>query len=184
MIDPQEIAFRRLFSAACEKCFGYALTSALSETDARALSILLAEDPTFSNRVLRLSFSYNDFFGGYSKEPEIIIQGLSSVASSQFSKPEEFAHIPILTLDNGTDSLVWNNLRNAALKIEKKGQSFRFLFSTGAAEVFAFKEAVHGEFEFQPTYVGLFAMQGRASETHIAPIFVDLFTVTGMTCDE
>src|SRR5690242_9353314 len=38
MIDPQDAAFRRLFSQACEKCFGQTVTSSLSETDARALS--------------------------------------------------------------------------------------------------------------------------------------------------
>ncbi|MGC3943347.1 MAG: hypothetical protein QM762_02230 [Chryseolinea sp.] len=145
--------------------------------------IILAEDPDFRTRVIRLSLSYNDFFGGYTKEPEIIIQGLSSVESSQFSKPEEFAHIPLLTLTSGTESLVWNNLRNAALKIEKKGNIFRFLFSTGATEVFAFKEAVHREYQFNPKYVALFATQGLARESHIAPIFVDQFSIIQISCD-
>jgi hypothetical protein len=146
--------------------------------------ILLSEDPSFRNRVIRLSFSYNDFFGGYSKQPEIIIQGLSSVSSSQFSKPEEFAHIPILTLEQGTDSLVWRNLRYAVLKVEKKGAMFRFLFSTGPTETFAFKEAVRAEFDFNPTFAGLFAIQGLATEKHVSPVYVDRFNITELNCGE
>lgn len=147
------------------------------------VGLILGEEPGFQSRVVRISLSYNDFFGGYSKEPEIIIQGLSSVKSSQFSKPEEFAHLPILTLNSGTDSLVWTNLKNAALKVEKNGNSFRFLFGIGSADVFAFKEAVHVDYPFNPKYIGLFAIQGLSVRPHIGPVYADQFQITHVHCD-
>lgn len=45
--------------------------------------ILLSEDESFSGKVIRLSISYNDFFGGYESPPEIIIQGLSSTEGAK-----------------------------------------------------------------------------------------------------
>jgi hypothetical protein len=49
--------------------------------------ILLSEDSTFKSKMLRLSISFNDFFGGYNKPAEIIIQAISSSESEGLRKP-------------------------------------------------------------------------------------------------
>ena len=76
------------------------------------------------------------------------------------------------------------NLSKAALKIEKKGKHFRFLYTNGQSEGFAFKEAAHGDFAIQPKYIGVFAMQGFAnSEQPIAAAF-DTFSWIKQDCEE
>jgi hypothetical protein len=49
--------------------------------------ILLSEDSSFSGKALRLTIGYNDFFGGYTKPSEIIIQVVgSSIAGDLVSR--------------------------------------------------------------------------------------------------
>lgn len=144
--------------------------------------ILLSEDSTFSGKALRLSIGYNDFFGGYSRPAEIIIQVVGSTDNSNLSRPEEIAHIPLFSGNPQSDSLIQNNLLKAALKIEKKGNHFRFLYTNGRMESFAFKEAARGDFSIQPDYIGIFAMQGFATTQHPMPVQFDSFKLIGMDC--
>lgn len=144
--------------------------------------IILSEDSTFKGKMIRLSISYNDFFGGYEKPPEIIIQGLSSTESGLKSKPEEFAHISLFSLESEKKDLAYKNLAKSALKIEKKGDHFRFLYSYGPTEGFAFKEAVNGDFDIQLRYVGIFAIQGWAPEEHQIPVHFESFTSISLPC--
>lgn len=137
--------------------------------------LLLSEDSTFSGKVVRLSISYNDFFGGYKKSPEIFLQAVSSAQSGRQSRPEEIAHVPIFTLDQDDSALIHRNLRFTTLKIEKKGATFRFLFSSGPIEAFAFKEVVSGDFDFQPHYVGIFAIQGFSQTENPMPVRIQSF---------
>ncbi len=146
--------------------------------------LLLSENDTFTGKVIRLSLSYNDYFGGYPHSPEILVQGISSTEADSRSKPEEFVHVSLFALQHRGDSLVAANLRKSALKIEKKGRHFRFLYTTGATESFAFKEVSSGDFAIEPRYVALFAIQGFAPETHIAPVFVDFFGLVKLSCEE
>lgn len=137
--------------------------------------LLLSQDSTFSGKVVRFSISYNDFFGGYQKSPEIYLQAVSSVQSSSNSRPEEIAHFPIFTLDQDDSALIRRNLRFTTLKIEKIGSRFRFLFSSGPVEAFAYKEVVSGDFDFRPRYVGIFAIQGFSETENPMPVKIQSF---------
>ena len=146
--------------------------------------LLLSENAAFTGKLLRLSLSYNDYFGGYAHPPEILIQGLSSTEADSRSKPEEFVHRPLFALQQRGDSLVAANLGKSALKIEKKGRRFRFLYATGSMESFAFTEAASGTFTIEPHYVALFASQGFAPATHITPVYLDSFSLVKLPCEE
>lgn len=146
--------------------------------------ILLSEDSVFSNKVLRVSISYNDFFGGYEKPPEIIIQALSSSESGDRSRPEEIAHLPVFSVEPGQEDFVRKNLKRSALKIEKQGNHFRFLYTVSEQESFAFKEVVSGDFNIQPRYIGLFAIQGFVNNASYIPAHFDSFSFMDVMCDE
>lgn len=146
--------------------------------------ILLSEDSTFSGKVLRLSLGYNNFFGGYVKPGEIIIQAVVSSQAGNLSKPEEVAHVTLFSAEPGKDSIIADNLSRSALKIEKKDNHYRLLYSIGRMENFAFKEAVHGDFNIQPRYIGLFAMQGFADKEKPIPVLFDSFSLTGIDCSK
>jgi hypothetical protein len=143
--------------------------------------IILGEDAGFEGKVIRLSLSYNDFFGGYSKPAEILVQGVSSVAAGQQSKPEEFAHAVVFTVDHGDWTLVEPNLLTSALKIEKNGKEFKFLFTSGRSEAFAFKEVARGTFDIEPKYIGIYASQG-ISDSEIIPVKIESFALTETPC--
>jgi hypothetical protein len=50
----------------------------LPDQNWKQAGILLLEDSNFTGKSIRLSIAYNDFFGGYHKPKEIIIQAISS----------------------------------------------------------------------------------------------------------
>ena len=144
--------------------------------------LLLSEDSTLSGNMIRLSISYNDFFGGYKRPPEIIIQAVSSLPGDPQSKPEEIAHYSLKNIEPGQEDLVRSNLAITALKIEKKNNHFRFLYSAGPVESFAFREVVSGDFNINPRYVGIFAIQGWANNAGIIPAYFDSFMSAGISC--
>lgn len=144
--------------------------------------ILLSEDSAFNGKMLRLSISYNDFFGGYKKPPEVIIQAISSLESGTQSKPEEIGHLTLFSIEPGNEDLVKSNLAVSALKIEKKGKHFRFLYLTGPTEGFAFREAVSGDFDFKPRYVSIFSISGWADNANQIPAYFDSFESVGIPC--
>jgi len=55
---------------------------------------------------------------------------------------------------------VITNLQKSALRIEKSGTHFRFLYATGQAENFAFKEIMIKDIVLYPKYIGIFALGG------------------------
>lgn len=144
--------------------------------------ILLSEDSSFTGKVIRLSISYNDFFGGYESPPEIIIQGVSSSEGGARTKPEEFIHMPLFTVPRGQEEIVRKNLARAALKIEKHGRHFRFLYTSGTLERFAFREASSKDFNLQPHFIGLFAMQGLSNDESPLPVSITAFSLDEIPC--
>lgn len=146
--------------------------------------LLLSEDSSFIIKTLRLSVSYNDFFGGYKKDPEVIIQAVSSSENGNQNKPEEIAHLPIFTVEPGNETLVERNLSKTSLRIEKNGTTFRFLYSTSPTEAFAFQEVAHGNFSIQPKFIGLFAIQGLSETENAIPVNFDSFSLTTKDCDK
>jgi len=146
--------------------------------------ILLSEDPSFNEKVVRLSISYNDFFGGYEKQPEIIIQAVSSTESGKLIRPEEIVHMPLFVLEKGKEELARKNLEKASLRIEKKGQLYRFLYTTGSSESFAFNVAAEKKLSIQPRYVAIFAMKGLSDTEGAMPVYIDSFLMNGIPCSE
>ncbi len=145
--------------------------------------IILAEDTTSTAKAIRISLGYNDFFGGYPEPAEIIIQGMTSTESGAHSNPEEFAHIPLFRLTDGQQRIVADNLAASALKIERKGDHYRFLFATGTMAGFAFREAVSQTFHITPRYLTLFAIQGTTpAQAPVIPVHFDTFTLTSIPC--
>lgn len=145
--------------------------------------ILLSEDSTFTGKMIRLSISYNNYFGGYQHPAEILIQAISSAESGSISKPEEITHLPLFTLENGIDSLIVSNLSNTALKIEKKGNQIRFLYNVSPIESFAFTEAASADLEIKPRFVSLFAIQGWADQENCMPVYFDSFSFNEISCN-
>lgn len=145
--------------------------------------ILLLEDTTSSSRSLRLSLAYNDFFGGFDKPSEIIIQAISS-QGNEANHPEEILHYPAFSLAEEKDSIVRSNLQKSALKIEKTGNHFRFLYATGEVENFAFKELLSKELPIQPKYVAIFALQGFVKDTHYIPAYFKFFSLFSSPCEK
>jgi len=144
--------------------------------------ILLSEDLNFTGKMIRLSISYNDFFGGYSKPPEIIVQAISSGTGGSRSKPEELAHHVLFSLDSSNRELALKNLAKSALKIEKNGTHFRFLSSTGTGEAFTFSEIASADYNFKPAFLSIFAIQGWADSAKIIPAYIDSFSINGISC--
>ncbi len=94
--------------------------------------ILLMEDTNYNSKTLRLSLAYNDFFGGFTKSKEIIIQAVTTPGNGLLH-PEEIAHVSVFTLDSNNENLVKNNLRYSGLRIEKSGGNIRLLYSCSTA---------------------------------------------------
>jgi hypothetical protein len=160
------------------------LTDFIPRQNWQQAGLLFSEDLTFTGKMLRLSISYNDFFGGYTKSQELVIQIISSSESGLQSKPEEIAHLQLFNIEEGLKSLVENNLAESALKVEKKGNHFRFLYSTAPMESFTFREVVSSDFNIQPKYVSIFSIQGWAAGENVMPAYFDSFKIMSIDCNE
>jgi len=143
--------------------------------------IFLSEDSNFSKKSLRLSFLYNDFYGGFPNKKEIIIQAITS-QGKDFDKPEEITHQSVFTIDSSNESLVRQNLRYAALRIERQGKKFRLLFANGSLANAAFKELISQDIDMNPQYVGLFAIKGFVDSAEIIPVRFDFFNYNPGKC--
>jgi hypothetical protein len=145
--------------------------------------ILLSEDTNFSKKSLRLSFLYNDFYGGFPNKKDIIIQAITSQGKDS-DKPEEIIHQVVFTIDSSVENLVKQNLQHAALRIEKHGKKFRLLFANGGFANTAFKELISKDIDMNPQYVGLFAIKGFVDNVPAIPAWFDFFNYTPEKCGE
>ena len=144
--------------------------------------ILLLEDTVFTGKSIRLSLAFNDNFGGNKMSSEIYVQVITSLGNG-FGKPEELAHKPFFYLDsirNNPEQM--KNLQNSALRIEKRGNKFRFLYSGGINENGAFTEIVTHEFNMIPKYIGIFAIKGFTNSDNVLVSF-KFFKITGDPCN-
>ena len=142
--------------------------------------ILLLEDTNFSKKSLRLSFLYNDFYGGFPNKKDIVIQ---AIASQGKDKPEEIIHQVVFTVDSSVENLVKQNLQHAALRIEKHGKNFRLLFANGGSANTAFKELIRKDIDMNPQYIGLFAIKGFVDSTAVIPAWFDYFNYNPEKCE-
>ena len=143
--------------------------------------ILLLEDTTFAGRSARLSIAYNDFSGGFPQTREVLVQAITSLGRES-DKPEEIVHHRLFVEDSATESLVRENLRSSALRIEKRGAHLRLLYSAGPMASSPFKEVGRTDFDFRPAYVAVFAMQGFVSQPGDLPVHVDAFSQAELPC--
>jgi hypothetical protein len=146
--------------------------------------ILLLEDTTLTGKSMRLSIAYNDYFAGTLQPKEIYIQAITSLGNG-YGKPEEIAHKPVLYPDSASkNSLLVENFKNPALRIEKHGKKFRLLFAAGIRENSAFKEVVSQEFDMQPKYIGIFAIKGFVGTSANMPVHFTFFRITANDCGQ
>lgn len=144
--------------------------------------LLLLEDTTLTSKSVRISLAFNDNFGGFKKSPEVLVQVISSLGNG-FGKPEEIAHSPILSLDSAkTNPQITEVLQHTALRIEKQGRKFRFLYSGGAKANSAFKEIATQELDIEPHYIGIFAIKGFKDSAAIVPVHFTFFRIAGNHC--
>jgi hypothetical protein len=143
--------------------------------------ILLMEDTGFRGKSMRISFVYNNFFGGFAQQPEIILQAITSAGKENM--PEEFFHKSLFKLEKGLDSLVVSNMKRSAIRVEKRGNQFRVLYSNSPVENFAFKEGITQEFSFEPNYIGLFAIKGHVDSSAIIPARFNFFSFREEKCE-
>lgn len=160
------------------------LNNFIPQQEWQQAGILLLEDTTLTGKSIRLSIAFNDNFGGYTKHKDVLVQAITSLGNG-FGKPEEIAHHHIIYLDslNKNPGLI-ENLQNSALRIEKHGKKFRFLYAGGSVENTAFKEVVSQEFDMQPKYIGIFAIKGFIGSSAVIPANFTYFKITEEACGQ
>lgn len=144
--------------------------------------IFLLQDSSLLSPSIRVSLAYNDFFGGFKRPKEVLVQAIYSPGHS--AKPEEFAHAPVLTLDSAVNAaILHSNLKQTALRIEKRGNHYRFLYAGGADGNSAFKELATKDFALQPQYIAIFAIKGRVASTPVVPVTIKRFALQSVDCN-
>jgi len=144
--------------------------------------ILLLEDTVLTGKSVRLSIAFNDYFAGTKRPNETLVQAITYTGKG-FDKPEEIVHKPILYPDSVVNNPALNkNLENPALKIEKHGIKFRFLFAGGARENGAYKELASQDFDMHPNYIGIFAIKGLTN-SKVMPARFKFFSLTTYPCN-
>lgn len=144
--------------------------------------LLLMEGTTFSSKSIRLSLAFNDNFGGRKMPSEIYLQVITALGDG-FGKPEEIAHQAIFHPDSlRANPVLLRNLRYSALRIEKSGKQFRFLYSGGGRDDGAFREITEKTFDMKPKYVGLFALRGFTG-SHSMPVYFQFFRIVSNACE-
>jgi hypothetical protein len=141
--------------------------------------ILLLEDSSLNSPSIRLSIAFNNYFGGFTEPKEIVLQG---VTSRPGRKGEEFLHQTLFQMAEGQENLVADNMQWVALRIEKQGDTFRFLYSTSPLENFAFKEATTKVMDIHPHYIALFAIKGYSDEASDLPVTIRYFSTQPLPC--
>ncbi len=161
------------------------LNNFIPQQEWQQAGLLLLEDTTFTGKSIRLSVAYNDYFGGYNRPHEILVQAITSLGR-EFGKPEEIAHSPIILLNDSTrkNPVLLKNLQNSALRIEKHGKNFRFLYAGGAIENGAFKLIASQDFDIQPRFIGIFAICGFVKGAGIIPARFTYFALSPQDCDK
>jgi len=166
-------------------CFAVELqmTDFVPKAEWQQAGLLLLKDSILDGPSMRVSLAYNDFFGGYHKSKEIIIQAIYS--SGTGVKPEEFAHSPVLMIDSAIKMpAIFQNLNHVTLRIEKRGTHYRLLFSGGQHSNTAFKEIAMKDIGFEPRFVGIFALKGNATPAAVIPVNITGFGLRKLSCDE
>jgi hypothetical protein len=159
------------------------LNNFIPQQNWQQVGILLMEDTTFRSKSVRLTLSFNNFFGGFTRPGEILLQAISAT-DGNFSKPEEIAHTVIFSADSTQAVIVNKNLKKSALRIEKQNHTYRFLYAAGENDLFAFKEITSRDLLIEPKYVGIFALKGFMPNTPAISAHIDLFSLKEQACKD
>jgi hypothetical protein len=143
--------------------------------------LLLLKDSSLSSPSIRVSLAFNDFFGGYKKPAEVLVQAIAS--SGNDDKPEEFIHSPVLIIDSINGKVLFNNLKHTALRVEKRGKQYRFLYAGGQVDNSAFKQLISKDFVFEPRYIAIFAIKGRVPTTPVKSVTIKKFLLQSTSCE-
>nr|WP_293838823.1 hypothetical protein [uncultured Arsenicibacter sp.] len=145
--------------------------------------LLFMEDTLLLGKSIRLSLAFNNFFGGFQKPGDILIQAISSYGKGDRNL-EEFIHQPLFQVDTPeARRIAETNLRNVAFRVEKQGNAFRVLYSASPVDNFSFKEITTYSFGITPRYIGLFALKGFVDSTATVPVKVRYFRLEGQRCE-
>lgn len=145
--------------------------------------LLLLEDTAYFGKSLRLSLAFNNFFGGYDRPDEILVQGVADFGKSS-TNVEEVQHHPLFSMQKADSAIVYINLQFSALRIEKRGSRYRFLYAASPLEHFSFKELGVYNFDFQPNFVGIFALKGFVDSAAVMPAKVRYFSFKKANCGD
>ncbi|SIS03254.1 hypothetical protein SAMN05421821_119106 [Mucilaginibacter lappiensis] len=144
--------------------------------------LLLLADSSLNSPSIRISLGYNDFFGGNQQPKEVIVQAISTPGNGE--KPEEFIHFKVLAPDSAAEKpVLFGNLKHTALRIEKQGRHYRFLYAGGLTVNDAFKELAVKDLITEPRYVAIFALKGRVKDTPVVPVVIRKFILQQLPCD-
>lgn len=142
--------------------------------------LLIMEDTLYSGKSLRVSLGYNDFSGGIEQPGEILVQVVAS-KGKEFENVEEVEHYSLFKMDNSNNSrFIENNLKHSALKIEKRGENYRFLYAASPLDNFSLKEIRQYNFKMKPKYIGIFAIKGFVENTEIIPVPIKFFRLENL----
>jgi hypothetical protein len=144
--------------------------------------ILLMEDTSLHSRSVRISIAYNDYFEDYVQPRQIIVEGVSSAANPN-GKPEEIVHKTLYLLGWGKDSLIRESMRHTALRIEKRGNAYRFLYAGGQNDNFTFQEVGSRNLYITPRYIAIFALKGYGTGADELPVAVKYFSLEIGPCE-
>lgn len=144
--------------------------------------LLLMEDTSLLSRSVRISLAYNDYFEDYVQPRQIIVEGVSS-GGTPSGKPEEILHKTLYLLGWGKDSLIRESMRHTALRIEKRGNAYRFLYAGGQTDNFVFQEIGSRNLYITPRYIALFSLKGYNEKSEELPVVVKYFSLQIGPCE-
>jgi hypothetical protein len=137
--------------------------------------VLLSEDTAIGSRSLRVSIAYNDYNGVYPRSGMILLQ---AIVSRGVSKPEEIAHVQLLSEDSlRRNPALARFLDHTALRIVKEGDRLRILFADGILANTSFREIGSYELPYDFRYAGLFALRGFVDSAGSMPARFSYFSL-------
>ena len=71
-------------------------------------------------------------------------------------------------------------MKYSALKVDKQGKEYRFLYAASPFDNLPFKEIGNYEIEMEPKYVGIFAIKGITDSTSVIPVNICSFKLESL----
>jgi len=143
--------------------------------DWQQAGVLLSEDTGYSGRSLRISIAYNDYNGVYPRSGAILLQ---AIVSSAMGKPEEIAHVVLVTEDSlRRNPALAKDFEHTALRVVVEGGRYRILVADGILANTSFRQVASYELPARFRYAGLFALKGFVDSTEVMPARFSYFSL-------